>query len=208
MIMFSFLKGEQVRHINSGHVFDVRFHNGKLFCEFVRGGKGNFEIQVYDTRTWDRIRVIKSPCECFYRNGHTLHVGSEHITLACGDTNIIRTMTHQGKHVHITKRGEFILPRLCHTDSDAVLVADGNCQLQLRHAGEWSRVLLEPWMEHPIDAVYAAGSLFVLTGYYGFTKRIIQYIRYKDWLRNRLNLMVYNSLIEYLKGNDTTKLHE
>ena len=86
-------------------------------------------------------------------------------------------MTHQGDHVHNTKRGEFIFPLICHTGSDAVLVADlHNYRLQLRHAGEWSRVLLEPEPMWPQDAVYVGGALFVLSNYPVGNPKIIKYV--------------------------------
>ena len=171
-----------MRRINSNHVDDVRFHHGQLLCV-----SGNFEqdhigIKVYDTRTWERIRLMQSPCECLYTYPHTLHVGSQHITLACFDTHIIHTMTKQGDHVHSTKCGsgviEFNFPHLCHNVNDAVLVADfHNHRLQLRRAGEWSRVQLEPQPLRPLDAVYVGGTLFVLChGSSVYDCRIIKYV--------------------------------
>ena len=174
-----FLTGEQVRHISRDHVSDVRYHNGQLFC--LSGKAGRAEIQVYDTRTWERIRNIHSPCKCSHAYNHTLHIGSEHITLTCGDTHIIHTMTHRGEHVQTTKNGsgigEFVHPFICHNSSDAVLVGDfANARLQLRHAGEWSRMLLEPQPLWPLDAVYIGGALFVLChDIFGENDRIIKY---------------------------------
>ena len=166
-----------MRGINSDHVDDVRFHYSQLFCISRNPEKGQVEIQVYDTRTWERICVIKSPCGCSHKYRHTLHVGSEYITIACVNTNSIYTVTHQGDHVNNTKPGEFVYPYMCHNVSDAILVADfSNHRLQLQHAGEWSHVQLDHLPLWPRDAVYAGGALFVLSSYVAANQRIIKYI--------------------------------
>ena len=70
-------KGQRVRQIDSGNVADVRLHSGVLFCVSHVENEINITIRVYDSLTWQRIRLIQSPCLCKHYNSHTLHVGSE-----------------------------------------------------------------------------------------------------------------------------------
>ena len=149
-----------------------------LFCVSGESGNGNVVIYVYDSLTWQRICLILSPCRCRHGSLHTMHVGSEYITLACSDINTIHTMTHAGDLVNVMKTNGY--PRLCHTGSDAVLVAEWlNNHLMLQNNGDWSRVLLKPPPLIPRDAVYVGGSLFVLSEWnFAIRKdRIIKYIR-------------------------------
>ena len=167
--------------INSNDVHDVRYFSGELFCVTGQIDEGNVMIQVYSTNNWiEPIRLIESPCGCMFIALHTLHVGSEYITLACRETNIIYTMSHIGEPVHTTQRGEglgeFDYPVLCHTGSNAVLVADfWNHRIQLCHEGRWSRALLKPQPPCPIDVVYAGGILYVLSGPFDDIK-IVKYV--------------------------------
>ena len=170
--------GQHVRQINSDNVVDVRFHSGRLFCVSVENGKSNVVIHVYDLLTWQRISLIQSPCRCRHGSLHTMHVGSEYITLACSGTSTIHTMTHAGDLVNVMKTNGY--PRLCHTGSDAVLVAEWlNNYLRLQNEGNWSQVLLRPPPLIPRDAVYVGGSLFVLSEWNLTIRkdRIIKYIR-------------------------------
>ena len=91
-----------------------------------------------------------------------MHVGSELITLICRGINTIHTMTHAGDLVNIVKNNGY--PRLCHTGSDAVLVAEWwRNRLELQVEGNSSHVLLEPEPRQPRDAVYIGGAVFVLS---------------------------------------------
>ena len=165
-----------MRQINSDHVVDVRFHSGRLFCILRERGKGNVLIQVYDLLTWQRINLIQLPCRCRYGSLHTMHVGSEHITLACRGSRSIHTMTHTGDIVHYVKNDGY--PYLCHTGSDAVLVTEWlNNHLMLQNEGDTSHVLLERQSERPRDAVYIGGALFVLgRNSANSENRIIKYV--------------------------------
>ena len=166
-----------MRQINSDHVVDVWFHSGRLFCDAVENVKiwnGDVVIQVYDSHTWHRISLIPSPCRCWYGSPHTMHVGNEHITLACPGTRGIYTMTHAGDLVNVNNTSGYT--RLCHTGSDAVLVAEWlNNRLTLQSEGDWSNVLLKPPVL-PFDAVYIGGSLFVLSESGFGNNRIIKYV--------------------------------
>ena len=72
--------------------------------------------------------------------------------------------------------GEFNEPYLCHTASDAVLVADWlNARMLLRHAGVFSPMLLQPQPRGPGDAVYAGGALYVLSRSYD-GRKITKYV--------------------------------
>ena len=159
---FAHCTGKVVKQINSDNISDVRFHSGMLFCVSRVGGKSNIMIQVYDPFTGQRIRLIHSPCMCNNTKYHTLHVGRENISLACRDTYTIHTMTHTGELLQFMKNDGY--PYLCHTGSDAVLVADWwNNRLKLQNERKWSHVLLEPLPLRPRDAVYISGALFVLS---------------------------------------------
>ena len=105
-----------------------------------------------------------------------MHVGSEYITLACSDTSTIHTMTHAGDLVHSIKSSVRHL-QLCHTGSDAVLVAVfWNNRLKLQNNGKWSRVLLGSNHIWPRDAAYIGGALFVLSAWDSDKHRIIKYV--------------------------------
>ena len=137
------MSGEQLKHINSDSVEEVRYYYNKLFAMSRNIFKGdNASIQVYDTNNWQQIRSIPLPCRCGNTYRHTLHVGSEHITIACPETNTIQIITHMGELVQNIHRGvgneRFDSPCLCHTGSNAVLVAECD-RLQLWHDGGWSR---------------------------------------------------------------------
>ena len=85
-------------------------------------------------------------------------------------------MKHTGDIVNYVKNDGY--PFLCHTGSDALLVAEMfNNRMMLQVEGKWSHVLLEPPPTSPDDAVYIGGSLFVLgRNVDNDTARIIKYV--------------------------------
>ena len=105
-----------------------------------------------------------------------MHVGSEYITVACPGTRSIRRITYTGDLVHSLKYNFY--PRLCHTGSDAVLVAQWwDSSLELQNEGELSHVLLEPPPKLPRDAVFIGGALFALEWLSNSSiNRIIKYV--------------------------------
>ena len=173
--------GQYVRQINCDNVDDVRFHSGRLFCLSGESGKGNVAIQVYESLTWQRIRLIQIQCKCKFYKHHPLHVGSEYITLACCDNKTIHSMTHTGDLVHVTNFGLYPYPRLCKTESNAVLVAawEEGSRLYLGYERKWSRVLLDLEPKWSRDAVYVGGALFVLSSFNHNTTKIIKYVSIK-----------------------------
>ena len=178
--LFTLWIGEQIKQITNNDVYDVRYHSGQLFC-VVGESQGKVVIQTYDSQTYHHICEIKSPCRCGNRYRHILHVGSEYITLECLDANIIHIMTHSGEAVLYPQLCDFKWPRLCHTGSDTVLVPDwGNHCIHLLRQGERAQALLEPPPSYPTDAIYAGGSLFVLSGL-NWSRRITKFTP-KLWL--------------------------
>ena len=200
--------GMFLQHCDPHNVYDIRYFAGLYYCITSENDSRTLSVRVYSSCDSTKY-CFESPCSCSDPLRHSLHIGSNGITLSCPKTNNIYSMTHTGELLHRKldiiscendeplsftgseakylksikasysnkpNRQEKLWNRkassLCHNGGDAMLMCDKeNNRLNLANGEYLTSLLLNPYPEAPLDAVFVGGTLYVLQS----NNKIIKY---------------------------------